>query len=268
VTSPAARLAVTAAAWLVALLALLPHATLFLVSFVPRGTWTTQVLPPVYTAGNYVALVTDPTRLRPLLTSGWMAAVATVASVAIGLLFGVAVVRWRVRGAALLQWLVALPWAVPGTVFAVALATAFSVQRPWALRFLLVGTPVILPLAYLIRNVPLAGRAILAGYQSLDPSYEQAAASLGAGASRRLRRVVLPLLRPALVAAGTLAFVTALGDFMMSVLLYTYDTRPISLEIMGSLWQSDVGVSAAYGVVLMAVSAAVFLVTSDPEPSR
>jgi iron(III) transport system permease protein len=266
--SPLVRAAVTGAAWLAALLSLLPHATLLLISFVPRGTWTTQVLPPAYTAQNYVALVTDPTRLRPLVTSGWMAAVATLAAVAIGLAFGVAVVRWRVRSSALLQWLVALPWAVPGTVFAIALATAFSVNRPWALRALLVGTPVILPLAYLIRNVPIAGRAILSGYQSLDPSYEQAAASLGAGAWRRLRGVVLPLLRPAIVAGGTLAFVAALGDFMTSVLLYTYDTRPISLEIMGSLWQSDVGVSAAYGMVLMVVSAAVFLATSEREVPR
>jgi len=163
---------------------------------------------------------------------------------------------------------VALPWAVPGTVFAIALATAFSVNRPWALRVLLVGTPAILPLAYLIRNLPIAGRALLAGYQSLDGSYEQAAASLGAGPWRRLRRVVLPLLRPALLAGGTLGFVTALGDFMTSVLLYTYDTRPISLEIMGSLWQSDVGVSAAYGVVLMLVSAAVFLLTAEREVRR
>jgi iron(III) transport system permease protein len=62
--------------------------------------------------------------------------------------------------------------------------------------------------------------------------------------------------------------VAALGDFMTSVLLYTYDTRPISLEIMGSLWQSDVGVSAAYGMVLMVVSAAVFLLTAEREATE
>jgi iron(III) transport system permease protein len=268
VSSPAARLALAVTAWGAVLVVLLPHLTLVLISLVPRGTWTTQAVPPAYTLQNYVALVTDPTRLRPLLTSGWMAAVATGAAVAIGLLFGTAVVRWRVRSAPLLEWLVALPWAVPGTVYAIALATTFSVHRPALLRFILVGTPVILPLAYLIRNVPVAGRAILSGYQALDPGYEQAAASLGAGPTRRLRRVVLPLLRPAIVAGGTLAFVTALGDFMTSVLLYTYDTRPISLEIMGSLWQSDVGVSAAYGVVLMAVSAGVFLLTAEREVRR
>jgi len=59
------------------------------------------------------------------------------------------------------------------------------------------------------------------------------------------------------------AFVTALGDFVASILLYTYETRPIAIEILSSLRQSDVGVAAAYGVVLMAVSAAVFALGAD-----
>lgn len=76
-------------------------------------------------------------------------------------------------------------------------------------------------------------------------------------------RVTVPLLRPALVAGASLAFVTAFGDFVTSILLYTYDTRPISLEILASLRQSDVGVAAAYGVLLMAVSALVFFVAGE-----
>jgi iron(III) transport system permease protein len=56
--------------------------------------------------------------------------------------------------------------------------------------------------------------------------------------------------------------VTAFGDFVTSIMLYTYDTRPIALEILSSLRQADVGVAAAYGVVLMLVSAAVFVVGS------
>jgi iron(III) transport system permease protein len=52
--------------------------------------------------------------------------------------------------------------------------------------------------------------------------------------------------------------VTGLGDFVTSVVLYTYDTRPLSLEILSSLRQGDIGVAAAYGVFLMLLSAAVF----------
>jgi len=180
--------------------------------------------------------------------------------VAISLLAGILVVRRRVPGRGALEALLALPWAVPGTVFAIAIATAFSVHAPLAGRIVLVGTVWILPLAYLVRNLPLTSRATLAGFRALDPSLDEAAASLGAGRWRTLWAVTVPLLRPSLVAGATLAFATALGDFVTSIVLYTYDTRPISLEILSSLRQADVGVAAAYGVVLMAVSATVFAV--------
>jgi iron(III) transport system permease protein len=159
--------------------------------------------------------------------------------------------------------LLAVPWLVPGTVFAVALASAFAVHAPWIGRFILVGTIWILPLAYIIRNLPMASRAVLAGFRGLDPALDEAAASLGSSRWRTLRRVTLPLLRPALAAGATLAFVTALGDFVTSIILYTYDTRPLSLEILSSLRQGDVGIAAAYGVLLMALSALVFLLGSE-----
>jgi len=252
------RRALAALAWALAVILLLPHLTLLVVSFVPVGTWTTEAIPPAWTLRNYATLVRDPVRVRPLLNSLWLATAATLASVAISLLAGALVVRRRVAGRRLLETLLALPWAVPGTVFAIAIATAFSVHAPWAGRVVLVGTVWILPLAYLVRNLPVTSRATLAGFRALDPSLDEAAASLGAGRWRTLWAVTVPLLRPSLVAGATLAFATALGDFVTSIVLYTYDTRPISLEILSSLRQSDVGVAAAYGVVLMGVSALVF----------
>jgi iron(III) transport system permease protein len=259
---PLARLAAGTAGWGLAALLLLPHLTLVLVSFVPVGTWTTEPLPPAYTVRNYLALVEDPVRVRPLVNSIWLATVATVAAVGIALAGALLSARRRTAPRRAIDGLLALPWAVPGTVFAIALATAFSVREPLAGRVVLVGTLWILPLAYLVRNLPITSRAISAGVRALDPSLDEAAASLGAGRRRTLRRVTLPLLKPALLAGASLAFVTALGDFVTSIMLYTYDTRPISLEILSSLRQADVGVAAAYGVVLMLVSAVVFALVS------
>ena len=256
------RAALLMAGWGLAILLLLPHLTLLLVSLVPVGTWTTEPLPPAYTLRNYLTLVEDPVRARPLINSLWLAAVATGAAVALGLAGAILTVRRRAPGARWIEALLALPWAVPGTVFAIALATAFSVHAPWFGRVILVGTLWILPLAYLVRNLPITSRAIQAGFRALDPSMDEAAATLGAGRWRTLRRVTLPLLRPALLAGASLAFVTAFGDFVTSIMLYTYDTRPISLEILSSLRQADLGVAAAYGVVLMLVSAAVFAIGS------
>ncbi len=250
---------VALAGWLFAAILLLPHAMLLLVSFVPPGSWTTELLPPVLSPANWVSVFSEPERLRPIGNSLWMSVVSTAAALALGLAAAWTAVRGKGRLAGTLENLVAIPWALPGTVFAVALAAAFSVHAPWAGRFVLVGTAAILPLAYLVRNLPLTGRAAFAGLRQLDPALEEAASSLGAGRARRFRRIVLPLLRPALAAGASIAFITSLGDFVVSIVLYTFDTRPISIEILSSLRTQETGVGAAYGVLLALLSAASFL---------
>ncbi len=255
-----ARLGATVFGWALATLLLLPHLTLLLLAFVPAGTWTIEALPPVLSLVNFETLVSEPERLQPLLNSTWMAASATAGALVLGFLAA----RWSLavkgRLGRTLEALVVLPWAIPGTVFAIALATTFSVDAPASLRFLLIGTPWLLPLAYLLRNLPLTGRAAFAGLRQLDPALEEAAASLGASRWRALWRVVLPMVRPALAAGTALAFITALGDFVVSIVLYTLDTRPISIEILGSLRLQDTGLAAAYGVLLMVLGTAVFVV--------
>ncbi len=254
IASPFARRAAAAAGWLLAALLLLPHATLFLISFVPVGTWSTEAVPPVLALGNYRQMLTEKERLGSLLNSLWMASAATAGALALALWAGPLVTRGKRVLGRLVEALLALPWAVPGTVLAVAMATMFSVHAPWFGRFVLVGTVAILPLAYLVRNLPLTGRAVLAGFRQLDPAMDEAARSLGAGRWRRLFRVTMPLLKPALAAGGSLAFVTALGDFVVSVILETYANRPISAQIFSSLRVNELGVAAAFGVVLMVVS--------------
>ena len=251
------RLLAAGAGWGLAVLLLLPHLTLLLVSFVPYGAWTTEILPPVLSFENYRRLFSEAERLRPMVNSLWMAATSTAVAAALAIVAGWLVVRHRVRLRRAIESLLVLPWALPGTVFAIALAVTFSIDAPARLRFVLVGTAVILPLAYLVRALPLTGRAVLASYRQLDPSLEEAAASLGAGRWRTLARVTLPQLRPGLAAGMSLAFVAALGDIVASIVLYTYETRPIAIEILSSLRLSETGVAAAFGVVLMLVSAAV-----------
>jgi iron(III) transport system permease protein len=245
--------------WGLAIVLLLPHATLVLVSLVPRGTWTIEILPPVLNVANYVSLVTETERLRPLVNSLWMAIVATAGALVLGFAAARLAVRGRTRLGGVLETLLSIPWALPGTVFAVALSAAFSVHAPWLGRFILVGTAAILPLGYMVRNLPLTGRASFAGFRQLDPALDEAAASLGAGKWRRLWRVDLPLTAPAIAAGASLAFLTALGDFVISIVLYTYETRPISIEILSSLRLQETGAAAAYGVVLALLSAVVFL---------
>ncbi|HTO88802.1 MAG TPA: iron ABC transporter permease [Thermoanaerobaculia bacterium] len=252
------RFLVAAMGWLLAAFLLLPHATLLLVSLVPAGTWTDQAVPPVLDLSNYRLLFADRERLRPIVNSLWMAAVSTAAALAIGFLAARLAVGGRSRWRSAIETLIGMPWALPGTVFAVALAATFSRHAPWEGRFVLVGTAAILPLAYFIRGLPLTGRAAFAGLRQLDPALEEAGASLGAGPWRRLRKITLPLVRRALAAGAALAFLTALGDFVVSIVLYTFETRPISIEILSSLRMQEMGAAAAYGILLAALSAAAF----------
>ena len=253
------RVASAALGYAAAFLLLLPHLTLILISFVPMGTWSTELLPPVYSAENYHQLFADPQRLQPILNSLWMAAVAAAGAILLGFVAARQALRRGGFLGGLLEGLIALPWAIPATVFALALALTFSTHEPWLLRFVWVGTPIILPLAYLVRCLPITGRSALAGLRQIDPSLEEAAAILGASRARTFWKVVLPRVRPALQAGLGLAFITALGDYVASIVVYTVANQPISMEIDRALRHADFGVGAAYGVLLMVLSSAAFL---------
>src|SRR2546428_749575 len=95
---PGVRGFATAAGWLFAVLLLLPHLTLALVSLVPYGSWTTEAVPPVLSLVNYERLFDEPERLRPLVNSLWMAAVSTLAALVLALAAGALVGRRRPGG--------------------------------------------------------------------------------------------------------------------------------------------------------------------------
>jgi len=240
------------------LVLLLPHLTLLLVSFVPEGAWTVQILPTRYTLDNYRSLFTSIQLWVPVMNSLRMATIATLGNVVVCFLVAYLLVRGRFRGRGALLTLTMLPWALPGTVIAIALATTFSAHEPWFGRFVLVGSFWILPLAYFIRNIPLVAQAAMASFRQYDPVLDEAAHSLGASWFTTMRRVAAPLVLPGLMAGALLAWVAALGEFVSSILLYTHRSRPISIEILSQLRAFDFGAAAALGVVLAALMTLVF----------
>jgi iron(III) transport system permease protein len=246
---------------LAVLFLLLPHFTLILVSFSRDGTWTTEILPPAYTIENYRRLFSSTQFLDPILNSLEMAALATAGNLLFALLAGYLIVRKRVRGRLLLGMLILLPWALPGTVLGLSLATTFDRYDPLQGRLLLVGTYWILPLAYFIRNIPVVVRAVQASFEQFDPALEEAARSLGATWLYSFRRVVFPMIVPGVISGSLLAFVAALGEFVTSIVIYTIHNRPISIEILAQLRQFNFGSAAAYGVLLVMLIAAVFVLS-------
>ena len=237
---------------LVVLFLILPHVMVLVMSFVKDGTWTTQLLPPVYTTENYVRLFSDPTFFEPIRNSLWMAGLATAANLVWGL-FATFWLRRRtgnVRRFA--DIMIILPWALPGTVVALAMVESFS--------RVLAGTVILLPFVYFVRNLPLVVRAIDASFAQVDPSIEEAAATLGAKPVFTIRKVILPLVLPGAIAGSLLAFITALGEFVSSIMVYVYSNRPISIEILSQLRQNNFGAAFAYSMLLILLIAATLLV--------
>ncbi len=247
---PMAHLAPLLATALVFLL-ILPHAMIVLVAFARDGTWTTQVLPPQYTLENFTRMARDPQLWTPVRNSLWMTVLATIANILVCFVAAYLLVRRRFAGRGLLQLLVVLPWAIPATAIAIGLASTFDRSAPAQLRLLLVGTFWILPLAYFIRGIPLVTSAVEGSLRQMDPSLEDAARGLGASWWLAMRRVVIPAARPGLAAGATLAAITAVGEFVASIVLYTHANRPISMEILAQLRNLSFGTAAAYSVLLI-----------------
>jgi iron(III) transport system permease protein len=260
VRSRAARTLAPVAAAIIVLVLILPHAMVVLVSFARDGAWTTQVLPPEYTVDNFRQLGTDTRLWRPIANSVTMSLVATAANVIVCFLAAYLIVLARAPGRRLLQLLVVLPWAIPGTAIALGLAATFNRNDPITGRVLLVGTFWILPLAYFIRNVPVVTSAVEGSLRQMDPTLEDAARGLGASWWLTMRRVILPAARPGLVAGTMLAAVAAVGEFVASVVLWTYANRPISVEILQQVRDLSFGTAAAYSVLLILLVLVITLV--------
>jgi len=253
IRSRSAQLIAAALAITTVVILVLPHLMVVLVSFARDGAWTTQVIPPEYTLENYRRLFSESQLWRPIMNSVSMALIATAANVVVCFVAAYLIVLRQFSGRRLLEILVALPWAIPATTIALGLAATFNRNELITARLLIVGTFWILPLAYFIRNIPLVATAVEGSLRQMDSSLEDAARGLGASWWLTMRRVVLPAARPGLVAGALLAAVTAVGEFVASVVLFTHSNRPISIEILAQLRALAFGTAAAYSVLLIAL---------------
>jgi iron(III) transport system permease protein len=249
-SGPGRAMALLGAGAIIVFLAL-PVLTVILISFVQEGSWTYQVLPQAYTLDNYLNLLRQPDVAQPILNSLRMASMASVANVLFGVMTALLIVKGRVRGRSLIRLLSVLPFAIPGTVIAINLIITFSQPTALSGGAILVGTFWLLPLAYFIRHIPLVVRSTTAALETYDDRLTDASIDLGASRWRTFRVVMLPSILPGILAGSLLTFVTALGEFVSSILLYVFDNRPISVEILSQLRLYDFGAAAAYSVFLM-----------------
>jgi iron(III) transport system permease protein len=174
-----------------------------------------------------------------------------------------------------------LSFAIPGTVLGVAYILAFNVPP-----IEITGTGLILVLAFVFRNMPVGVRSGIAGLAQIDKSLDEASATLRARSFTTLRRVVLPLLKPALVAALIYSFVRSITSVSAVIFLVSAEYNLSTAYIVGRVEAGEFGLAIAYSSVLIVVMAAgialiqfgvgerklgrrpVALATSAAEPAR
>lgn len=239
----------------------LPQITLFIISLVPEGTWTYQTFPPEYSIGNYFKIFENPRILNAIKNSLLMSSIATIGVIIIGSLVAYFLSKKNFRTKWLMEILAMLPWALPGTIIAINLIISFNRPTIFSFGSILVGTYMILPIAYTIRNIPLLTRSVYAMFEQLDNSMEEAGRNLGGNWLYVFRRVIFPNILPGIISGGLLTLVGTLGEFTSSIMLYTYHNKPMSIEILDQMQNFDFGTAAALGMLQIALMAIVLIIT-------
>lgn len=195
----------------------LPH--LGVIGLSLSRSWYRSVLPSGATLEHFDAALGHNLTVPSILNSVRYASVAVLVAMAFGVLIAVVVVRGKGRLAWLLDGVSMLPLAVPGLVLAFGFLVMSQPGRLFAPLDPVENPTVLLVVAYAIRRLPYVVRAAAAGLQQTSVSYEEAAASVGAGPWTRFRRITVPLIAANLIAGGILAFSFAMLEVSDSLLL-------------------------------------------------
>jgi iron(III) transport system permease protein len=181
-----------------------------------------------------------------------LSAIAAPATAALGLLTAYVLTRHRFRGQAAFEFGTMLSFAIPGTVIGVSYILAFNVPP-----IEITGTALILILCNVFRNMPVGVRAGMASMAQIDKSLDEASTTLGARGLTTLRRVLLPLLKPAVVAALVYSFVRAMTTVSAVVFLVSAEYDWATTYIINRVTNGDYGVAIAYSTALIVLMLAV-----------
>ncbi len=159
--------------------------------------------------------------------SFYLSLAAAFVTMLVGTFISYVIVKTRARGKFILEFLGVLPFSVPGTVIALGVILMWSGQ--FAIN--LYNTAWIIFVAYIARYMAFSLKSTSAALEQVHDSLEEAARACGATHWQSLRDIVLPLIKPGMVAAFFLIFLPALRELTTSVLLYGPTTRTIGVAI-------------------------------------
>ena len=210
----------------IAITVVLPTVTIFLVGTLKTYGLAFKLENMTFDNFTYILFKWELTR-DAIWNSFYLSLAAAAVTMLIGTLISYVLVKTKIRGKFLLEFLGVLPFSVPGTVI------ALGVILMWSGRFgiNLYNTAWIIFVAYIARYMAFALKSTSAALEQVHDSLEEAARACGATKWQAMKDVVLPLIKPGIVAAFFLIFLPALRELTTSVLLYGPHTRTIGVAI-------------------------------------
>ncbi len=177
-----------------------------------------------------------------------IAAVAAPLTASVGLVTAYLLTRQTFAGKNAFEFGTMLSFAIPGTVIGVSYILAFNVPP-----IEITGTGIILVVSFIFRNMPVGVRAGIASMSQLDKSLDESSLTLGANSWQTFRRVILPLLRPAILAALVYSFVRAMTAISAVIFLVSAEHNMATSYIIGRVESNDYGLAIAYSTTLIVV---------------
>ena len=177
-----------------------------------------------------------------------IATIAAPLTAAVGLITAYLLTRQSFRGKSAFEFGTMLSFAIPGTVIGVSYILAFNVPP-----IELTGTGVILVISFIFRNMPVGVRAGIASMSQLDKSLDESSLTLGANSWQTFRKIILPLLKPAILAALVYSFVRSMTAISAVIFLVSAKYDMATSYIIGRVENNDYGLAIAYSTTLIFV---------------
>lgn len=221
-----------------------------IISFPPSGL----------TLNWYDNAITRDEFLNGFWVSLKVAALATVIGVPFGTAASLALVRSNIRAKPAITTFLLGPIIVPGIVAGTALYLTYLLAQN-QLDMDIVGTLPGLVAAHVLLTIPWTVRVVIAGLQGLDKSIEEAAANLGARPWTVFRRVTLPMMRPAIVAASLFSFIQSFENLELTLLLVGPGMSTLPIAMLNYLEFQIDPTLAAVATIQIVIIAAMMLIT-------
>jgi iron(III) transport system permease protein len=199
-------------------------------------------------------LVFSGSAWNSLFTTVEVAALAAPLTALIGLLSAYVIMRHRFAGRRTFEFLTLVSFAIPGTVIGVSYIVAFNVPP-----FELTGGVAILILCFVFRNMPVGVRSGVAALAQIDKTLDEASSTLRASTLRTLTRVVMPLLRPAILTTLVFSFTRAMTAVSAVIFIVTAKYNLATVYIINRVEAGEYPLAIAYSSVLIVLMLAVLL---------